>query len=77
MSKVEVKVIPADQDIEPTTVIPKALLVDKSSVRLFTGNKFFGTGSESAYLCRPVPACGCLLPEFDNKRLEINASLVL
>lgn len=72
MSKVEVKVIPADQDIEPTAVIPKALLVDKSSVSLFTG-----TGSDSAYLCRPVSACGCLLPEFGNKRLEINASLVL
>lgn len=72
MSKVEVKVKPAYQDIEPTAVISKVFLVDKSSGSLFTG-----TGSDSAYLCQPVPACGCLLPEFDNKRLEINASLVL
>lgn len=77
MSKVEVKVKPADQDIEPTAVIPKVLCVHKSSVSLFTGNTFSGTGLDSAYLCRPVPACGCLLPEFGNKRLQINASLVL
>lgn len=77
MSKVEVKVIPADQDIEPTAVIPKALLVDKSSVSLFSGNKFSGTGLDSAYLCRLVPAFGFLLPEFDNKRLATNAYLLL